>query len=750
VNRERSYIGRSVRRLEDLHLITGRGRYAGDVRPPGSLHLVVVRSALGHARIRAVEVEAASGLPGVVAIWTADDIERVAVVDDFISAKVPGNSRPVLAWEIARYAGEPLAAVIAESAAAAADAAAVVYADLDPLPVLDLDQARAEDAPAINSAAPGNLVQQGRIEFGDAEAAFLAAVHVVRFETHFPRICGAAIEPRAVSAWPTPVGGVRVATSTQGVFTVRRALARLLGLDRELVEVVAEDVGGGFGPKAAVYGEEALVALAAHRLARPVTWTATRSEDFQSTYQSHGVRVSAELAADAEGHILALRGAVDQDAGAYPSMGLIQPPTIITHLLSQYAPPALAFEHRTYLTNGVPTAAVRGGSRPLGNYVIERLVDRLADATGLDRIEVRRRNLVTPDRMPLTVEGTPVVYDSGDFPAQLEAAASRIARPVAEPGRIFGIGIVAGAETSGFGFEPARLSIRTDGTAHLVIGSTPQGQGHRTIAAQVLAERLGWPLELVDVAVADTSRIGEALVTGGSRSGTYLGNVAAQAGREARRRLLEMAAERLEADPADILLDPERALASVRGVPTRQVGFAELLPVDGLQLEERYQPTGNGIAWGGSCHGVVVSLDPETGKIDVLRYVIAHDIGRSINPMTVAGQLFGGLVHGLGYALLEEARYQDGQLVTASFLDYSTATATEVPPDIELVDCESHSIQNPEGFKGVGESASVMSPAAIASAVEDAIRQVNPDAVVCSLPLTADRVLALIQAGTGR
>jgi carbon-monoxide dehydrogenase large subunit len=745
VNSDRTYIGRSVRRLEDPHLITGRGRFAGDVRPAGSLHLLVVRSSLGHARIGAVDVEAARRLPGVVAIWTADDVGRGAVVDDFISPKVPGNSRPVLAWEVARYAGEPLAAVIAESAAAAADAAALVYADLDPLPVVDLDGARAEGAPAIHAAAEGNLLQQGRVVYGDADAAFLAAAHVVRFEAHFPRICGAAMEPRAVSAWPTPAGGVRVATSTQGVFTVRRTLARLLGLDRALVEVVAEDVGGGFGPKAAVYGEEALVALAAHRLGRPVTWTATRSEDFQSTYQSHGVAVSAELAADADGHILALRGTVDQDSGAYPSMGLIQPPTIITHLLSQYAPPALAFEHRTYLTNGVPTAAVRGGSRPLGNYVIERLVDRLADATGLDRVEVRRRNLVTPDRMPLAVEGTPVVYDSGDFPAMLEAARSRIARPEAEAGRVFGIGVVAGAETSGFGFEPARLSVRPDGSAHLVIGSTPQGQGHRTMAAQVLAERLGWPLELVDVAVADTSRIGEALVTGGSRSGTYLGNVAAQAGREARRRLLEMAAERLEADPADILLDPERALAAVQGVPTRQVGFAELLPAEGLQLEERYQPNDNGIAWGGSCHGAVVSLDPDTGKIEVLRYVIAHDIGRSINPMTVEGQLLGGLVHGLGYALLEEAQYQDGQLVTASFLDYSTATAGEVPLDVELVDCESHSTQNPEGFKGVGESASVMSPAAIASAVEDAIRQVNPHAVVSSLPLTPDRVLALIQ-----
>ena len=743
------YIGRSVRRLEDPHLLTGRGRYAGDVSPAGSLHMAVVRSPLGHGRIASIDTAAAREVAGVVAVWTAADLERAFVVDEFVSAKLPANRRPVLAWETARYVGEPLAAVFAETPLAAADAAALVYFELDPLPVVDLETARSGAAERIDAATEGNLVQRGRVDYGDAVAAFAAAAHVVRFDVHLPRICGGAMEPRAVSAWPTPGGGVRVATSTQAVFTVRRALARLLSLEVGHVEVVAEDVGGGFGPKAAAYGEEALVALAAQRLGRPVTWTASRSEDFQTTYHSHGVAVAAELAADAEGRILALRGTVDQEAGGYPSMGLIQPPTIVTHLLSQYAVPAMAFEHRTFLTNAVPTAAVRGGSRPVGNYVVERLVDRLADATGLDRVEVRRRNQVTPDRMPLAVEGTVHVYDSGDFPAQLEAVASRIRRPPAGAGLVYGAGVVVGAETSGFGFEPARLVVAADGRARLDVGSTPQGQGHRTMAAQVLADRLGWPLELIDVGVADTTRVGDALVTGGSRTAMYVGNVAAMAGREARRRLLELASEKLEAASADIVVDPVKAVAGVLGVPARQVPFAELLPEGGLQVEERYAPE-RGTAWGSSAHGAVVSLDPDTGKVEVERYVIAHDIGRSINPMTVEGQLVGGLVHGLGIALLEEARYVDGQLVTGSFLDYSTPTAPDIPREIELLDCATRTEQNPEGFKGVGESATIMSPAAIASAVEDAVRQLNPAAEVVGLPLTPDRVLALIQGEGGR
>lgn len=741
-----SYIGRSIPRLEDPHLLTGRGRYAGDVWPAGSLHMAVVRSPLGHGRVNSVDVDAARALPGVVAVWTAADLEYAVIVDEFVSPKLPANARPVLAWATARYAGEPLAAVFAESPPAAADAAALVYPDLEPLPVVDLEGARTEAAESIDAGTEGNVVQRGRVEYGDAPSAFAAADRVIRFDVHLPRICAAAMEPRAASAWPTGAGGVRVATSTQAVFTVRRAIARLLGIDKELVEVVAEDVGGGFGPKAAVYGEEGLVAIAAHRLGRPVTWTASRSEDFQTTYHSHGVTISAELAADSQGRILALRGTVDQEAGAYPSMGLIQAPTIITHLLSQYGIPAMAFDHRTLLTNAVPTAAVRGGSRPVGNYVIERLVDRLADSTGLDRVEVRRRNQVLPGRMPHAVEGTAHVYDSGDFPAQLEAVAARVRRPPPGDGRVYGAGIVVGAETSGFGFEPARLVLHASGHARLDVGSTPQGQGHRTMAAQVLAERLGWPLELIDVGVADTTRSADALVTGGSRTAMYVGNVAAIAGRNARRQLIDLAADKLEADARDIVLDPSHAVAGVRGVPSRQVSFADLLPPEGLRLEERYAPEA-GTAWGSGAHGAVVSLDPETGQVEVQRYVIAHDIGTSINPMTVEGQLIGGLVHGFGYALFEQARYQDGQLVTGSFLDYATPTAPDVPADIELVDCSSDTEQNPEGIKGVGESASIMSPAAIASAVEDAIRQLNPRAHVSELPLSPDRVLALIREG---
>jgi aerobic carbon-monoxide dehydrogenase large subunit len=743
------YIGRSIPRLEDPHLLTGRGRFAGDVRPAGCLHMAVVRSHLAHGRVIGIDVESARRAAGVVAAWTAADLgPDEAVVDEFLSPKVPGNRRPLLASDRVRYVGEPVAAVFAESAAAAADAAALVAVDLDALPVADLHSA---GDPVIDDTVPGNVVAEGTVASGDAERAFAEAATVVDFDVELPRICGAAMEPRAVTAIPLE-GGVRVATSTQAVFTVRRAVARALGLDVNRVEVVAEDVGGGFGPKAAVYPEEILVPRAAMRLGRPVTWTATRSEDFLTTFQSHGVAIHMELAADAEGRILGVRGTIDQEAGAYPSMGLIQPPTIATHLLSMYGVPAMAVTHRTLLTNRVPTAAVRGGSRPAGNYVIERLVDRLALATGIDPLAIRERNVVTPDRMPcetgLTVGGVSHVYDSGDFPRLLRTAAERIGYPErpAAGGLLHGVAVVGGAETTGFGFEPARLRISADGRASLSVGSSPQGQGHRTLAAQVLADRLGWPLELIDVTVADTTAVGEALVTGGSRSAMYVGNAAGVAGREGRRRLEQLAADHLEADAADIVLDPRAAVAFVRGVPGRQIAFAELVPAEGLVVDETYRPAGNGVAWASSCHAARVSVDPETGKVEVERYVIAHDCGRPVNPMTVRGQLIGGLVHGIGYALHEEAHYDpNGQLVTGSFLDYATPTAPDVPPAIELVDCASHTDQNPEGFKGVGESASVMAPAAIAAAVEDALRQRNPEARVSRLPLTPDRVLDLLR-----
>jgi aerobic carbon-monoxide dehydrogenase large subunit len=612
-----SNIGRSIRRLEDPHLLTGRGSYAGDLRPANSLHMAVVRSHLAHARVLHVGLEAARSAAGVVAAWSATDLGSGAVVvDEYIPPRIPGNQRPLLAGDRVRYVGEPVVAVFAVSAAAAADAAALVCVDLDPLPVVDL-HSRGEQL--IDESVPENVVAAGRVESGDVERAFAEAATVVDFEVDLPRVCGAAMEPRTVTAIPHG-DGVRVATSTQAVFTVRRSISRALGLDVDHVEVVAMDVGGGFGPKAAVYPEEVLVPLAALRLGWAVTWTATRSEDFLTTFQSHGVAIRMELAAAADGQIRGVRGTIDQEAGAYPSMGLIQPPTIAAHLLSMYGVPAISVAHRTVLTNRVPTGAVRGGSRPVGNYVIERLVDRLALATGMDRLAIRQRNVITPDQMPyatgLTVGGVSHVYDSGNFPRLLATAAERIGYPQQRPadGLLHSVAVVGGTETTGFGFEPFRLRIAEDGRAALSLGSSPQGQGHRTLAAQVLADRLGWPLELIDVTVADTTAVGEALVTGGSRSAIYIGNAAAVAGREARRRLAELAGDHLEADPADIVLDPRAAAAAVRGVPSRRVIFADLLPAGGLIVDDVYRPGGTGVAWASSCHAARVSVDPETGS----------------------------------------------------------------------------------------------------------------------------------------
>jgi len=736
-----------MRRREDPHLVTGRGRYAGDIHLPGLAHLVFARSAQPHAAIRSIDVETARAMPGVIAVWTAADLPETAkALADFMPRGVTARPRTVLSIGEVNYVGEAFAAVVAETAYQAADAAEAVFADLDPLPgVGTLAAALADGAAVVHAGADSNEAGGYERAFGDVEAAFGEGAVIIRESFRVPRIAGAAMEPRAVTAQSDGTR-LRVWTSTQHTYGVRDRLAEMLALEKAAIEVLAEDVGGGFGPKAQVYPEEVVTALAALRLKRPVSWVATRSEDTATTVHAHGSIFEVDLAADPDGRLRGLRGRMWHDVGAFPASGPAQPGLMIAHMLSAYRLPAIHFQATLVHTNAASTGFVRGGGRPVGNFVIERLMDRMARRLGLDPAEIRRRNLVEAAQMPFDT-GFPagrqtVIYDSGDYPALLAAALEEIGyRQVREEqaagrradGRYRGVGIACCVESSGFGSEQARVHVGRDGIATAYIGSTPQGQGHLTTTAQVVAERLGWPLERVRVVAGDTRAVEHGEMTAGSRTAVQVGNASSLAAQSARRWLLEHAAEKLEADIADLVL--EDGVVSVKGAPSSSIPAAEVVPEAGLDVVETFQPPLPN-AYSSGCHAAVVDVDPTTGSVEIVRYVIAHDTGRAINPLLVEGQLQGGYAHGLGYALFEELIYQpDGGFQTASFLDYTIASAPELTVEPRLLAMGTPTPANPEGFKGAGESGTVPVPAAIANAVEDAIRQLRPEAVVNELPI---------------
>jgi carbon-monoxide dehydrogenase large subunit len=599
-----------------------------------------------------------------------------------------------------------------------------------------------------------NIALASTTAYGDIEEAFASDSVIARISLTTSRVAGAAIEPRTVTAVPDPeTGGLKVWTSTQNVFGVKSAIASALGLGETRVRVLAEDVGGGFGAKGSAFPEEVLTALAAWRLKRPARWVASRSEDGATTAQGHGSVFDLELAASSDGKLRGVRGRLLHDIGAYAGSGTGQPNIILGHMISAYVLPAMHIEWQLVYTNAAPSGFIRGGGRPLGNYAMERVMDRLARALDVQPAELRRLNLIQPEQMPYTT-GYPAgrsgyVYDSGDYPRLLDLALGGLGLDAASSartdGRLVGMGVACCVESTAFGRgEPAKLRITSDGVAHVYVGSTPQGQGHQTMAAQVAADRLGWPIEKVEVTVGDTAHVPFALLTAGSRSAVMVGSATSQAAKAMRKLLLERAGEVLEADVQDLVL--EDGVIAVRGAPSRQMPAAEVVPAGGLEVFESFDPK-RPLTFASGCHAAEVAVDPETGQIEVLRYVIAHDTGRAINSMIVEGQLHGGYAHGLGYALYEAALYDgDGMFRSASFLDYTIVTTGEVGAIPQLVHIETPTDTNPEGFKGAGESGTIPVPAAIANAVEDALRKRKLDAIVDRLPITSDRIVEILGA----
>jgi carbon-monoxide dehydrogenase large subunit len=744
--------------------VTGRGRYTDDLGGQAS-EAAFVRSAHAHARVRDIDVSGALDIEGVEAIYSWEDLDPGVSVPMPLLRSHPGIERLRTARALARdevcYAGQPIVAVIARDRYVAEDAAARIAVDYEELePIVDVDAAVRAGAPLAHSDLDSNVAGGWAEEKGDVESALAAAAHVFELRLEIERSAAMAMEGRAVYASYDRDGErMLLYDSTQAPTGIRAGLSRMLGMEAERVEVVAPDVGGAFGVKGMrFYSEEVVVPWAARRLGRPVRWTEDRREHFigsnHERKQVHHVRVGC----DDDGRLIALEVRFLHDTGAFLPYGLIVPLNTAAHLQGTYRIENFSYEFRAIYTNTVPTSPYRGGGRPQGVFVIERVLDRVAGELGIDRAEVRRRNLIQPDEMPyeLGVSGQdsePISYDSGDYPTGLgrllEHAgyagfeAEREAA-VAE-GRRLGIGVACFVEGSGMGpYEGAEVSIGGDGTVTVATGLSSQGQGHQTSLAQIAADELGVPVAQVEVVSGDTRRIGHGVGTFASRTAVVGGAAVKRAAHEVHERAAEIASRVLEADPADIeLADGKAAVRGSRdsGIELGQLAVlsdpvrfgyadgsveAQSLPnvvnpgeTPGLSATVFHSPPGG--VWGFGVHVAVVEIDPDTCAVEILRYVVMDDCGRVINPLIVRGQILGAFAQGIGGALYEEIAYDDnGQIQNASLMDFLMPYATEVPRP-ELHHMETPSPRNELGVKGVGEAGVLPVSAVLASAIEDAL-----------------------------
>ncbi|MFB6352488.1 MAG: xanthine dehydrogenase family protein molybdopterin-binding subunit [Halobacteriales archaeon] len=746
------FVGRPLRRREDPPLLTGDASYTDDRSVPGMAHAAILRSQYGHARVESVETADAEALDGVEAVFTADDLEASAAPGVVQKPNLQGVDTPfpLLAGETVRYVGEPVAIAVAADRYAASDAVEridVAYDRQDA--VVDAREAL-DGGPAVHEAAPDNVAFETTIGDPDAvEEAFAAADATASVSLRNQRLVGNPMEPRAAIAEPGDDGTLALTLSSQAPHQDQAFVAETLGLDADDVEVLSPDVGGGFGIKGGSYADEALTAWAARQVGRPVKWTATRSEVHAADYQSRDWYLDGELAVDAAGRILAMRVDAVHNVGAY----FVFPPGLFGNfevlLAGQYDVPAIAATGTGVFTHTVPTAPYRGAGRPETIHVVERLVRQAARELEMDPVAFRRRNQIPPDAFPYeTALGT--VYDSGDYErtmdvaldaAEYDALRERQAA-LRERGRYLGIGVSCFVENTasapGMG-EWGRVRLDADGTATAYLGTHDHGQGHETTFSQLLADELGLDVDDVAIVEGDTRALPNGVGTFGSRSAALGGAAAVEAAEEVIERARDRAADELEAAPADV--EFADGAFHVTGAPERAVRLhevAERAAADGIDLEAtaEYDPPNFGFSFG--THVAVVEIDPETGAVDIERYVAADDCGVVINPRLVEGQIHGGVAQGIGQALYEEAVYDDtGTLLTGTLQDYAVPKAVDVP-EMETHETETPSPHNPLGVKGTGESGTIAATPAVANAVVDALEPVGVDDI--DLPMTPEAV----------
>ena len=761
-------IGASPRRKEDRRLLVGGGRYLDDIARDGALHLGVVRSLHAHARIVKVDVREALARPGVRAAWSAADLPDVArplLAGSDGAHKGRPFAAPVLAREVTRYVGEPVAVVVADDPYRLADALETVAVEYDPLPALTTPEAALASPTRLHDGWPDNGAVHVRGSIGEAEAELGRADVVVEETLRHPRLAGVPIETRGALAYEDPdTGRLVLWSSTQNPYAIRDAVARILGRAAEEMRVMTPDVGGGFGPKGAPYPEEALVAAAALRLGRPVKWVETRREDFPALGHDREQVHRARIGFRRDGTIAAIDDSFLADVGAYPAQGNGLTLNTVNHLPGPYRVAHYRSTGTSVVTNKTLNMAYRAAGRPEAVFVMERLMDLGARRLGLDPAEIRRKNLVRPAEMPyrsgLTYkDGVPIAYDPGDFPAAFDRALELFGyrewrqRQAAQPAgpRRIGVGLACYAQGTGLGpFEGATVRVDATGKVYVLIGVAAQGQGHATTLAQICAQELGAAFDDVIVTAGDTMLVPFGMGTGGSRVMANAGPAVAQTSREVRERATIVAAEMLECAPADVRIEGGRAF--VAGLPDRTIPLGRL--AQAAVRSKALKPTGepglhactyfypDTVTWAFGTHAAAVEVDVESAVVKLLAYAVVHDPGRAIHPVIVEGQLQGGAVQGIGAGLLEEIVYDDaGQLLTGSFMDYAIPRADDVP-SIPVALTEHASVINPLGVKGVGESGAIPGAAAIANAVEDAVADLG--VIVRETPVTAARLHAWI------
>lgn len=782
--------GQPILRNEDDRLVRGQGSYTDDVGP-SAWSLVIVRSPFARARITGIDTAEATALDGVIAVWTYDDLpgrlaEPLPLLIPHPSLGAP-RTQEILANGEVRYVGQAVVAILAINRYVGEDAAERVLVDYDPLPpVVGLDAAVAAEH-LVHADAPGNVSADHTEHVGNVDAAIATAPRLLELDLTMERSLGSPLEGRACYAdWDRHRRRLTVQNSTQTPTSVRFALANILGIPDEQVEVAAIDVGGGFGTKIVhPWPEDILVGWAAMTYEHEVKFTEDRAEHFVATTHERGQNHHVTVAFDDDGRIVALDVDFVHDNGAFTPYGIINPIITATQLPGPYKLPSYRVHFRSLYTNTAIVTPYRGAGRPHAVFIMERTIDAIARNLDLDRAEVRRRNMIQPDEFPYDLgmtfqDGRPAIYDSGDYPRLLDMALDMIdwngfeARraAAAAEGRRRGIGVAAYVEGTGVGpYEGGHVRVETGGKVQVSTGLASSGQGHLTSFAQIVADELGVPFEDVVVVTGDTNRFPYAVGTFASRAAVMSGNAVADAARRVKEKAMRVAAEALEANPDD--LEITDGIVQVKGTPTKAIPLTQVAvlanplrysfseaaraatqfagvpdpnepPVrpgeePGLEAAGWYSPVRSTFASG--VHAVEVEIDPLTSEVAIERYCVVHDCGNVINPMIVEGQIHGGVAQGVAGALYERMAYDaDGNLTNASFMDFLMPYCTEVPT-VETDHLETPSPLNPLGIKGAGEAGVIPGSAVIASAISDA-----EGVEITSMPIAPDEIHALREA----
>jgi aerobic carbon-monoxide dehydrogenase large subunit len=768
-------VGQPVRRSEDPKLVRGEGSYTDDVSRPGQAYAVMVRSREAHAVIRSIDTAAAKTMPGVLAIYTASDLTAYGPLKCGLPLKNQDGSpirytpRPALAADKVRFVGDPVACVIAETVAQAKDAAETVTINTEPLPVvLKPADAVKPGAPLVFDAVPNNIALD--YHFGDAAKvaeAFAKAKHVTRLETSNQRMVVNAMEPRAAIGEYDAAGNKWTLYSTsQGVHGMKTTLMDVLGAPADKVRVVTGQVGGSFGMKAAVYPEYICILHGARQLGRPVKWTDERSGSFVSDHHGRAQDMVIEMAFDEDAHILALRETGYGDMGGYLSQfgPLLPTGNQVKNLASIYRTPVMEVATKCVFTNTTFVSAYRGAGRPEGNYYIERVLDLAAAEMGIDRIELRKRNIIRKSDLPFKA-ASDMTYDCGDFLGVLKQALEaadyagfkKRKRESKKRGLLRGLGIGCYLEvTAAPGKELGAIHFEADGTVTIITGTLDFGMGHATTYAQILSDQLGIPFDCIRMVEGDSDRLNFGGGSGGSRSVMLVGAALSESSKIVIERGKQIASHVLEAAPSDIeykagrfvIAGTDRSIgllelaARLRGGAKLPEGVPISLDVDHVLTDPVPSAFPNG------CHIAEVEVDPETGATQVVRYSAVNDLGTIVNPLLVEGQIQGGVVQGLGQVLLEQAVYDtDGQLVTGSFMDYAMPRAHDAP----MINVASHPVptkSNPLGAKGCGEAGTSGGLPSVANAVIDALSDFGIRHL--EMPMTPARIWHAIKAAKAK